>query len=122
MSIEGRDVLSPLIRQYREAFAMGEGLGGKAVSGADLSHVDETLKVSFADHASYQEVQTWAHASGLISAAEASIIYRSLGEVGSASNGGWAKPTDLAVKVVVTQLLASLLEMKLNPRGLFGEG
>ena len=61
-----------------------------------------------------QNTQAWAHASGIISIEDANIIYRSLGEAWSPANGGWARGTDLATKVMVQKITGELLGMKLR--------
>jgi hypothetical protein len=67
------------------------------------------MAVEPGEHFAYQEAQARAHASGLLTTDEAMIVYRALGEVGSASNGGWAADTDLPTKVSVTLLMGELV-------------
>lgn len=74
----------------------------------------ERLEASMAvepfEHFAYQEQQARAHVSGKLTADEAMIVYRALGEVGSSKNGGWATGTDLATKVSVTLLMGELVK------------
>lgn len=71
--------------------------------------LDAEMAVEAFEHFAYQEQQARAHVSGKLTADEAMIVYRALGEVGSASNGGWAAGTDLATKVSVTLLMGELV-------------
>jgi len=65
------------------------------------------LSIDFKEHFAYQEAQAHAHAGGILTTAEAMIVYRALGEVHNSSNGGWATH-DPATIVVVTQLVGEL--------------
>lgn len=86
-----------------------------------LANIDDEVKLSLADdlaidfeeHFEFQQTQARAHAMGKITTDEAQVIYASLGEVQSSGNGGWAKSTDLATKVIVTQIMGELLEMRI---------
>lgn len=71
--------------------------------------LDDGMAVEFDEHFAYQEAQARAHVMGKITPEEATIIYNALGEVGSESNGGWAKDTDLVTKVVVTKIIGELI-------------
>jgi hypothetical protein len=71
--------------------------------------LEANLAVEPFEHFAYQEAQARAHVSGKLTADEAMIVYRALGEVGSESNGGWAADTDLATKVSVTLLMGELV-------------
>jgi hypothetical protein len=73
---------------------------------ADL---EREMDVTAAEHFAYQEAQARAHVSGKLSAGEAMIVYRALGETGSQGNGGWAAGTDLATKVAATLLMGELI-------------
>jgi len=74
------------------------------------------LDVSFEEHFTYQTAQAHAHASGLISAETANIIYRALGETGAPKNGGWAARADTATKYVVTLAMERILSDRLAAR------
>lgn len=67
------------------------------------------MDVEAFEHFAYQEQQARAHVSGKLTADEAMVVYRALGEVGSSANGGWAADTDLATKVSVTLLMGELV-------------
>ena len=72
------------------------------------------LALDFQEHFEFQEMQARAHVTEQLTVDEALIIYAALGEVGSPSNGGWAAETDLATKVVVTQLMLVLMERRIQ--------
>lgn len=72
--------------------------------------LDASMAVEAFEPFAYQEQQARAHVSGKLTADEAMIVYRALGECGSASNGGWASGTDLATKVSVTMLMGELVK------------
>lgn len=78
--------------------------------------LDVSMNVEFSEHFAYQEEQARAHVSGILTAEEAMIVYRALGEVGSARNGGWASDTDLATKVSVTLLMGELIKRRMGVR------
>jgi hypothetical protein len=92
----------------REAIASGRKVDGSGPIG-DTAALDAKLAVTFEEHYAFQNAQASAHASGVITTDEAQTIYRALGEVGSEANGGWAKGTDLALKVTVTTLMGQLI-------------
>jgi len=75
--------------------------------GIDLVAFERGLDNTALEHFAFQEAQARAHASGRLTTDEAQIIYMALGATGSA--GGWAKGTDLATKVIVTEVIAELL-------------
>jgi len=97
--------------RIRAAIASGQKPDGSGPIG-DVSKLNETLALDFSEHFAYQNAQAEAHASGILTTDEAMSVYVALGEVGSASNGGWAKGTDLALKVTVTNLIGQLLGAK----------
>lgn len=80
-----------------------------------LTELDSNMGIAFDEHFAYQNMQAEAHASGLLSPDAAQIVYSALGEVYNSSNGGWVTK-DLATKVVVTQLMAEILERKIKTR------
>lgn len=88
----------------------------KTVDAQALTDLDKALAVDFDDHFQYQEIQAQAHAEEKLTTEEAQIIYIALGEVGSASNGGWATGADLATKSVVTTLMGHLLAERMTSR------
>ncbi len=92
----------------REAIANGQKVDGSGPIG-DTAALDRELALTFEEHFAYQNAQARAHASGLITPDEARTIYRALGEVGSETNGGWARGTDLALKVTVTTVMGQLI-------------
>ncbi|HEU5112107.1 MAG TPA: hypothetical protein VFU96_02250 [Acidimicrobiia bacterium] len=75
--------------------------------------LESTTDITFDEHFQFQETQARFHAMEIINQEEALIVYGALGEVGSQENGGWAEGTDLATKIVVTQLMAELLALRL---------
>lgn len=94
--------------KVREAIASGQKVDGSGPIG-DVTKLDAELAVSFEEHFAFQNAQARAHAAGILTPEEASVIYRALGEVGSTANGGWAKGTDLALKVTVTTVMGQLV-------------
>lgn len=74
-----------------------------------VAKLDAEMAVEFDEHFAFQNAQARAHAMGKITTDEAQVIYIALGEVGSASNGGWASQTDTATKVAVTLAMGELL-------------
>ena len=81
---------------------------------ADLSddkidNLHDINVLTFEDHFGYQTQQSYAHAGGKLTTAEAQTIYVALGESMNADNGGWAQNVDLATKIVVTQVMGELL-------------
>lgn len=85
------------------------GKNGSLDTPEKVAEFDKKQDISFQEHYAYQNAQSVAHATGLLTLDEAQIIYQALGEVGSEKNGGWAKGTDLATKVAVTMLMAEIL-------------
>ena len=81
-----------------------------------ISTLEDTLSVDFEEHFEFQQLQARYHAMELLSPEAAQIVYVALGEVGSDSNGGWASKTDLPTKVVVTQLMAELLQRAIDEK------
>lgn len=71
--------------------------------------LERDLAIDFQEHFAYQTAQSRAFAMGRISQDEAQLIYASLGEIGSDSNGGWAEGTTLATKVAVTKVMLELI-------------
>lgn len=87
-----------------------------ALEPAKRDHLEASMDVEAFEHFAYQEEQARAHASGKLTADEAMIVYVALGENGSSANGGWAKDTDLATKVIVTQLMSELVGSRMGVR------
>jgi hypothetical protein len=80
--------------------------------------VNDGLAIDLAGRSTFQQTQVRAHASGRLSTAEVAVVLTALGEVGSASNGGWAAGTDLTTKFVVTKTLVLLqIQPQLGARG-----
>jgi hypothetical protein len=96
------------IARVRETFA--------TLPADKVESVDTSLALDFGEHFEYQEVQARAHVSGKLSTDEAQIVYAALGEVGSASNGGWAAGTDTATKYAVTLVIGELLKARIAAR------
>lgn len=84
-----------------------------ALDGDAQAALDAQMAVEFDEHFAYQQQQAQAHAAGLLTTAEAQIVYIALGEVGSAENGGWAAGTDTPTKVAVTMLMGELLQRRI---------
>ena len=88
-----------------------------AAKPAEALKADAGMALEADDHFRFQTMQAEAHAMGVLATDAAQVVYVALGEVGSASNGGWAARTDTATKVVVTQLMSELLAQKLGRTG-----
>lgn len=73
----------------------------------DLVAFEQTLDNTPLEHFAFQEAQARAHASGRLTTDEAQIIYMALG-TGSSRNG-WSARTDLATKLIVTEVMTELL-------------
>jgi len=86
----------------------GVDLKGQPIK-ASLANMDNTMAVSVADHAAYQNTQARASAAATLNTDEALTIYNALGEYHNADNGGWQDGVDLATKVIITQVLGELL-------------
>jgi len=112
-----RDILSSRITELQDALDKRVGAYGDKkgvpITEEQIRAMEDRSKISQEEHDAFQDTQAWAHASGFISTAEASVIYRSLGEVGSAGNGGWARGTSLGTKIIVQKILGELLGMKI---------
>ena len=74
-----------------------------------LKELDANYSLSFEEHFEFQQMQARAHASGLLSTEAARIVYIALGE-----GANWAANTDTATKVIVTQLMGELLDIRVK--------
>jgi hypothetical protein len=114
---QDRDILSSRIDDLQDALDRRVGAFGDKkgipITEEQIRGMEEASKITQEEHDVFQDTQAWAHASGIISLTEASVIYRSLGEVGSAQNGGWARGTKLGAKITVQKIVAELLGMKI---------
>ena len=77
-----------------------------------LESMDRNMDLTFSEHSSYQDLQARAHASGQLTTEEAQTIYIALGESMSSKNGGWKSHVNLPMKLIITQLMAELLNIK----------
>lgn len=77
------------------------------------AHLNAELAITFDEHFRFQQLQSQAHALGNLSTDEAQLVYLNLGIAFTPDNGGWHATTDLATKVVITQLMGELLQKKL---------
>lgn len=99
-----------LIARNRQAISKRVRLdnGQPLPADLDLGTFERTLDNSFTEHFQYQQLQSQGFAMGKIDLTTATVVYAALGEV-PASNG-WAEDTDLATKLVVTQVLHTLAQ------------
>ena len=97
----------------------GVDLQGKPIEEA-LKKLDREMGLTFSDHFDYQNLQARAHASGQLTTEEAQTVYIALGEVMSSKNGGWQPHVDLPMKVIITQLMAEILSIRIKEKR--GEG
>jgi hypothetical protein len=72
----------------------------KTLSESDKEQLTKTLNLTPREFASYQEIKSIAQAEGKIDLETAMFIYNSL--------GNWSR-TDLATKVILTQVFAMFL-------------
>ena len=89
----------------------GVDLQGKPIAEA-LAILDKNTDLTFSDHFNYQNLQARAHASGQLTTEEAQTIYVALGESMGSKNGGWKSHVKLPMKLIITQLMAELLNIK----------
>lgn len=73
--------------------------------------IEEASIIDWEMHFAFQEAQKHALAGGKLSPDEAQVVYASLGERWSESNGGWTEGTDLGTKVTILRLMHELLQM-----------
>ena len=110
-----------MIAELREALDKRVGAYGSKkgvpISEAEYQRMENATRLDFTEHAAYQDTQSWAYSSGLISIDEAQTIYMALGEVGDETNGGWAPHTDLATKIIVTKITQEVLGIKIRMKG-----
>lgn len=104
----GNRIAAAIARMQKRLDDMGGEENGVGLNGKPLKSLHETNRLSFEDFQGYQNAQALAHATGLISAEEAQIVYTALG--GEVFHPDWAKGTSLATKMVVTQLIGELLK------------
>lgn len=74
-----------------------------------LDRLDDGLAIDFHEHSAWHMAKSLAHSHGHISLDEAHTIYRALGDSWNPTNGGWARHTDTAAKVVITRVIGQLL-------------
>lgn len=74
-----------------------------------IQRLTATCDITINELVKYQELQSQAAASGVLSTDEAMIVYRGLGK-----SGQWPKRTDLASKLVITQLMLELLQAQVG--------
>lgn len=94
------------IARMRERIANGQKVDGSPIT-ADLVALERGLANSVMEHIAFQNAQARAFAMGKLTQAEATTIYTALGEV--PAGDGWASGTDLATKIIVTQVMAELV-------------
>ena len=99
------------IERYRAAIASGQKIDGSGPITESLDALDAAQVLTFGEWYAYQSAQAVAHAKGTISADEAQTIYHALGGEGFTETG-WSTDADLATKLVVTNVMASLLGVR----------
>lgn len=97
-----------LIERNRKAIAARVRLdnGQPLPADLDLDAFERGLDNTFEEHFAYQTLQSQAFAMQGIDVTTAQVIYTALGEAPAAN--GWASGTDLATKLVVTQVLGTI--------------
>lgn len=101
--------LIPRIEHVRDCLARRVRIdNGKPLPASlDLTQWAHNLDNSPLEHFAFQNAQARAHAKGLITTDEAQTIYMALGEV--PASDGWASGTDLATKLIVTEVMAEIM-------------
>ncbi len=94
--------------EVRNMIAAG-GVDGKLSTADAQWEFDMEFDLEPMEHFAYQEAQARAHVSGRITADEAMVVYRALGEVMASKNGGWQSHVDTALKVSITMLMGTLI-------------
>lgn len=112
--IDVQDRMADRIQHARECLSRRIRLdnGEPLAPGLDLAVFERTLDNSFDEHYRYQNLQSQAFAMGKLSFPEAQRIYAALGEVPAAD--GWAEGTDLATKLIVTEVLGELVAARIR--------
>lgn len=88
-----------------------DALNGVGKDGTPLSAVDAKMALTLEEFTYFHNIQAMGYATGKLSQEEANTIYRLLGgESYHKSNGGWAPEADLAAKMVVTRVIAELID------------
>ena len=91
----------------------GVDLQGKPIA-ESLESMDRDMDLTFSEHSNYQNLQARAHASGQLTTEEAQTIYVALGESMGSKNGGWKSHVNLPMKLIITQLMAELLNIEVT--------
>jgi len=86
-------------------------LQGKPIA-ESLESMDRDMDLTFSEHSSYQDLQARGHAKAKLTTEEAQTIYMALGESMSSKNGGWKPHVNLPMKLIITQVMAELLNIK----------
>lgn len=93
--------------RVQRAIDSGQKADGTGPVG-DLKALEQSLNLTAIEVVAYQNAQARAHVMGVLSTAEAQIVYQSISE-GSAT--GWVPGTTLARKVTITNLIGQLMGM-----------
>lgn len=99
-----------LIEKRRGQIANGVKPDGSPIT-VDLVAFEKTLDLSLEEFVAFQNIKSRAQVLGKINLDEAMTIYAALGE-----GGNWAADTDLATKLIVTQIMEELITMQLAGR------
>jgi hypothetical protein len=102
MGLGTNRVLAAIERQ-RDRLEQGIKPDGTPITG-DLDSLEASLALTPLEVVAYQNAQARAHVMGILTTEEAQTIYAAIGE-----GGDWAQGTDLATKVIVTQVIGELL-------------
>lgn len=95
------------IERRRAQINAGVKPDGSPITG-NLAATEASLANTPSDHAALQDLQVRAHLADLITLDEAMTVYMALGEIPAAD--GWAEDADLATKIVVTSLMAEIMQ------------
>jgi len=86
----------------------------QSVNADKQEEMDKNLDLTFEEHFRFQQTQAESFAGGKIDQAVAQLIYISLGESMSQTNGGWQPGVPLARKFAITKLMGELLSAKVR--------
>jgi len=108
-TLVGNRVLDMIEKRRRQ---LGSGLkpDGTPIT-ADIVEFEQSMAIDLMEFVAFQNIKSRAQLRGILTLDEAMTVYAALGE-GWGSNGGWAASTDLATKVVITQLMGELLAQR----------
>lgn len=107
MMTDGTNRVALVADRVRQQLDTGRNFDGQPVDPERLEQLEEGLALTLVEYVAWQDLKSRAHLDGRLSLDEAQTIYAALGD-GWSSNGGWARGTDLATKIAVTEIIGVL--------------